>query len=71
MKMRKKHLNYHTNKPFDYFEYSQLDGSNNRFLRKQTNTKQNTFEIPTNAPEKQKDKSNLGLFEQITDEVPF
>ena len=59
------------NKPFDYFEYSQLDGSNNRFLRKQTNTKQNTFEIPTNAPEKQKDKSNLGLFEQITDEVPF
>jgi hypothetical protein len=43
-------------KEFDYFEYSKLDGSNNRFLRKQENTKtiskdnDKQEEIVTNAP---------------------
>jgi hypothetical protein len=29
--------------PYDYFKYSDLDGSNNRFLRKQENTQQQMF----------------------------
>lgn len=37
-------------KEFDYFEYSKLDGSNNRFLRKQENTK-TLLNKPTETPD--------------------
>ena len=33
-------INNIINKPYDYFEYSKLDGSNDRFMRKQNNTNQ-------------------------------
>jgi len=62
-------------KPYGYYEYSELDESNNRFMRKQENTnmlKDNIF-THTNTESDKKDKKNLqnDLFESIDDEVPF
>ena len=36
----KDQIDFIVNKPFNYYEYSELDGSNDRFLRKQRNTNQ-------------------------------
>lgn len=62
-------------KPYGYYEYSELDESNNRFMRKQENTnmlKDNIF-TQTNTESDKKDKKNLqnDLFESIDEEVPF
>ena len=49
--------------PYDYYEYSKLDGSNNRFMRKQENTQSQfipTTESPTNAPK----TDDMSLFSQ-------
>lgn len=62
-------------KPYGYYEYSELDESNNRFMRKQENTnmlKDNIF-TQVNEESNKKDKKNLqnDLFESIDEEVPF
>ena len=36
----KDQIDFIVNKPFNYYEYSELDGSNDRFMRKQKNTNQ-------------------------------
>ena len=36
----KEQIDFIVNKPFNYYEYSELDGSNDRFMRKQKNTNQ-------------------------------
>ena len=62
-------------KPYGYYEYSEMDESNNRFMRKQENTnmlKDNIF-TQTNEESNKKDKKNLqnDLFESVDEEVPF
>ena len=62
-------------KPFGYFEYSEMDESNKRFMRKQENTNslRDTIFSNTEATEEtNKNKSNEGnLFNFENDEMPF
>ena len=62
-------------KPYGYYEFSDLDNSNYRFMRKQENTnalKDTIFNNINNEENKSKDNENIqkDLFENI-DEVPF
>lgn len=57
---------------FDYFDYSEKDGSNNRFMRKQENTNKikNMFERPSDSVKQDIDnKDNNSLFSE--EELPF
>jgi hypothetical protein len=65
-------------KEFDYFDYSNKDQSNERFMRKQENTNQlreNIFVTHDNEEEKKPKKKDLSLdipFEENeNDELPF
>ena len=63
-------------KPYGYYEYSELDESNERFMRKQENTnmlKDNIFTTQSNNESNNKTKKNNqgDLFEQVNEEVPF
>jgi len=66
-------------KEFDYFNYSKLDKSNDRFMRKQENTNQMREQIFVNSndnedkPKKKKDDSLIIEFNEFSDkeEMPF
>jgi len=62
-------------KPYGYYEYSELDNSNNRFMRKQENTntlRDDIFTLDnTETNKKEKKKEMNDLFEQTNNEVPF
>ena len=62
-------------KPYGYYEYSELDNSNNRFMRKQENTntlRDDIFTVDnTEITKKEKKKEMNDLFEQTNNEVPF
>jgi hypothetical protein len=60
-------------KEFDYYEYSKLDGSNNRFLRKQENTKNifNSHEENLNTPIIITTEQTPDLFDLMSNEAPF
>jgi hypothetical protein len=57
---------------FDYFKYSEMDGSNNRFMRKQKNTDKtnNGFNAPSEEVKKEVEKE-INLFSDNTEELPF
>lgn len=64
-------------KPFGYYEYSEMDESNDRFMRKQesTNSLRDTiFDVQNfdndNKPKKKKDEES-DLFKDIQGDVPF
>ena len=54
-------------KEFDYFNYSELDKSNERFMRKQENTNQMREQIFTNNEEESKPKKS----KDNSLEIPF
>jgi hypothetical protein len=57
---------------FNYFKYSEMDGSNNRFMRKQKNTDKtnNGFNTPSEEVKKEVEKE-INLFSDNTEELPF
>ena len=59
-------------KEYDYQSYSELDGSNERFLRKQTNTRAEIVKsITENTEEEEKKAEQLNIFGEGNTEVPF
>ena len=63
-------------KPYGYYEYSEMDESNNRFMRKQENTNSLRDTIFNNQDEQIDNKKNnktgeQDLFDFENDEMPF
>lgn len=61
-------------KPYGYYEYTEMDNSNNRFLRKQENTnmlKDNIFNQENVVDNKNEKNQQHDLFESINEDVPF
>ena len=62
-------------KPYGYYEYSEMDESNNRFMRKQENTNslRDTIFNQTNTDKDKEDKklNDQLLFDFENDEIPF